>query len=181
MGHPVALTVAVVDAVTGQPIGHAVVACADRERHAVDTRTGTWTGELLYFRDGSELFFVPNLALDLDVVAAGYAPAATVHRIGRGRRDRVVVALSPLPWAPDASAPAIEQRMWGEYGAWVDRSAELVADPSEDTVAAREVARRRTAQLAEDWLAYVDETGRDRGTAETVCRSTATHPERCAR
>ena len=67
----------------------------------VNTETGTWTGNVLYMPDGSELFFEKGMTVEFEVSAPGYLNTR-ISYVVRKRRNSVDVPLARM--AIDMSA-----------------------------------------------------------------------------
>lgn len=87
------VTVRVVDSVALTPIPTAVVRHPkEQDRHRVNTETGTWTGNVLYMPDGSEMFFEKGMTVEFEVSAPGYVNTR-ISYVVRKRRNSVDVPL----------------------------------------------------------------------------------------
>ena len=72
----------------GQPIPTAVVRHPkEADRHRVNAATGHWEGSVLYLPDGSELIFMPNSSLQLEVSAPGYLTKLIQYDIKKRRNQ----------------------------------------------------------------------------------------------
>lgn len=89
----VPVTVRVLDSVSLAPIPTAVVRHPDeQDRHRVNTETGTWTGNVLYMPDGTEMFFEKGMVVEFEVSAPGYVNTRISYTV-RKRRNSVDVPL----------------------------------------------------------------------------------------
>jgi hypothetical protein len=89
----VPVTVRVLDATSLAPIPTAVVRHpSEQDRHRVNTETGTWTGNVLYMPDGSEMFFEKGMVVEFEVSAPGYVNQRISYTV-RKRRNSVDVPL----------------------------------------------------------------------------------------
>jgi len=96
----VPLKVYVLDA-AGEPIPTAVVRHPDEaDRHRVNAATGHWEGSVLYMEDGSELIFMPNSTIQLEVSAPGYLTKVISYDIKK-RRNQFPVTLDQLSLKED--------------------------------------------------------------------------------
>jgi hypothetical protein len=87
------VTVRVLDSVSITPIPTAVVRHpAEQDRHRVNTETGTWTGNVLYMPDGTEMFFRKGDTIEFEVSAPGYVNQR-ISYVVRKRRNSVDVPL----------------------------------------------------------------------------------------
>jgi hypothetical protein len=90
------VTVRVIDAESGQPIPTAVVRHPqEQDRHRVNTETGTWTNNVLYLPDGSEMFFTKGMQLEFEVSAPGYANQKVAYVV-RKRKNVFDVPLTKM-------------------------------------------------------------------------------------
>jgi hypothetical protein len=90
------VTVRVLDSTTGMAIPTAVVRHpSEQDRHRVNTESGSWTGEVMYMPDGSELFFTKGMTLEFEVSAPGYVNKR-VSYVVRKRRNEVEVFLQKM-------------------------------------------------------------------------------------
>ncbi len=80
----------------GAPIPTAVVRHPkEADRHRVNTFDGSWEANVLYLPDGTELRFVRDMLLDLEVSAPGYVLQAIQYTV-RKRKNVVEVRLTPM-------------------------------------------------------------------------------------
>lgn len=99
------VTVRVIDAVSLAPIPTAVVRHPqEQDRHRVNTETGTWTGNVLYLPDGSEMFFEKGDTLEFEVSAPGYVNTR-ISYVVRKRRNSVDVPLAKMDIDMSAEDP----------------------------------------------------------------------------
>ena len=97
-GVPVKVFVAGPD---GKPIPTAVVRHPDEaDRHRVNAATGHWEGSVLYMEDGSELVFMPNTTIQLEVSAPGFLTKVIQYDIKK-RRNQFEVQLDQLSLKDD--------------------------------------------------------------------------------
>jgi hypothetical protein len=90
------VTVRVLDSATGMAVPTAVVRHPqEQDRHRVNTESGSWTGEVMYMPDGSELFFTKGMTLEFEVSAPGYVNKR-VSYVVRKRRNEVEVFLQKM-------------------------------------------------------------------------------------
>jgi hypothetical protein len=90
------VTVRVLDSTTGMAVSTAVVRHpSEQDRHRVNTESGSWTGEVMYMPDGSELFFTKGMTLEFEVSAPGYVNKR-VSYVVRKRRNEVEVFLQKM-------------------------------------------------------------------------------------
>jgi hypothetical protein len=86
---------------TGDPIPTAVVRHPDEaDRHRVNAATGHWEGSVLYMEDGSELIFMPNTTIQLEVSAPGFLTKVIQYDIKK-RRNQFDVQLDQLSLKED--------------------------------------------------------------------------------
>lgn len=104
LGVPVSVTV--LD-VAGAPIPTASVRNPEEaDRHSVNRETGTWTGNVLYLPDGSEIVFEAGLVLELEISAPGYISQKVTYQV-RKRKNRVTVNLEEMDLTEDTDEPDI--------------------------------------------------------------------------
>jgi len=85
----------------GKPIPTAVVRHPDEaDRHRVNAATGHWEGSVLYMEDGSELVFMPNTTIQLEVSAPGFLTKVIQYDIKK-RRNQFPVRLDKLSLKDD--------------------------------------------------------------------------------
>ena len=85
----------------GKPIPTAVVRHPDEaDRHRVNAATGHWEGSVLYMEDGSELVFMPNTTIQLEVSAPGFLTKVIQYDIKK-RRNQFDVRLDQLSLKDD--------------------------------------------------------------------------------
>jgi len=86
---------------SGDPIPTAVVRHPDEaDRHRVNAATGHWEGSVLYMEDGSELIFMPNTTIQLEVSAPGFLTKVIQYDIKK-RRNQFDVQLDQLSLKED--------------------------------------------------------------------------------
>lgn len=104
------VTIKVIDE-EGEPIPTAVVRHPDEEaRHRVNTFDGTWTDQILYLPDGTEIKFEKGLELELEISAPGYINERFVYVIKR-RKNVVPVTLQKMDFSmedADLESPVIQ-------------------------------------------------------------------------
>jgi hypothetical protein len=85
----------------GKPIPTAVVRHPDEaDRHRVNAATGHWEGSVLYMEDGSELVFMPNTTIQLEISAPGFLTKVIQYDIKK-RRNQFDVRLDVLSLKDD--------------------------------------------------------------------------------
>ncbi|HHO51889.1 MAG TPA: hypothetical protein ENK18_13665 [Deltaproteobacteria bacterium] len=90
------VTIQVLDAATGAPIPTASVGLVEGEdRYRVNHETGQWIGSGLYRADGSELVFVRDAEIAIEVLAPGYEQRRISHTVHK-RRNTVEVELQQV-------------------------------------------------------------------------------------
>jgi hypothetical protein len=90
------VTVRVLDSTTGMAVSTAVVRHpSEQDRHRVNTESGSWTGEVMYMPDGSELFFTKGMTLEFEVSAPGYVTKPVTYVV-RKRRNEFEVFLQKM-------------------------------------------------------------------------------------
>lgn len=90
------VTVQVFDAETQTPIPTAVVRNPqEEERHRVNRELGTWTGNVFYMPDGTEVRFVKGATLQFEVSAPGYVNQIVGYTV-RKRRNEFPVYLQKM-------------------------------------------------------------------------------------
>lgn len=91
----VAVKVVVTDT-TEAPISTAIVRHPqESDRHRVNAVDGSWEASVLYLPDGSELIFMPGMALQLEISAPGYITQVIQYEV-RKRNNRIAVKLARL-------------------------------------------------------------------------------------
>lgn len=84
-----------------EPIPTAVIRHPEEaDRHRVNAVDGSWTDEVLYMADGSELIFEPGLMLVFECSAAGYETQVIQYQVRRRKND-VIVSLRSLEFDED--------------------------------------------------------------------------------
>lgn len=90
------VTVRVLDSATGLPVPTAVVRHPkEQDRHRVNTESGSWTGDVMYMPDGSELFFTKGMILEFEVSAPGYINQRRSYTV-RKRRNEIEIFLQKM-------------------------------------------------------------------------------------
>jgi hypothetical protein len=90
------VTVQVFDAETQTPIPTAVVRNPqEEERHRVNRELGTWTGNVFYMPDGTEVRFIKGATLQFEVSAPGYVNQIVGYTV-RKRRNEFPVYLQKM-------------------------------------------------------------------------------------
>lgn len=90
------VTVQVLDAETQLPIPTAVVRNPqEEERHRVNRELGTWTGDVFYMPDGTEVKFTKGATLQFEVSAPGYVNQIVGYTV-RKRRNEFPVFLQKM-------------------------------------------------------------------------------------
>lgn len=123
------------------------------DRHETNTEYGTWTGEILYPRDGNEVFFEKGDTLRFEVFAPGFATRQVVYMVPRKRKNVVEVVLEPGTFAPPApDAPSVAKRAHQAYAAWVEADAAYVKKPTDDNRDSASSHARTAVDASRAWL-----------------------------
>lgn len=101
------VTIQVIDATTRAPVQTAEVGLVEEpDRYRVNHETGQWRGAGLFRADGSELIFVRDAELQLEVSAPGYEQIRISHVVHK-RKNTVEVELQPMQFDTTSSPQGV--------------------------------------------------------------------------